>query len=467
VYLTETSPPSALIAEKPQSEPDVRSSDAESFNGRVHVPAVAQEQSFRAPAIVFVAFLLLVFVGLRPFAVRDEESLLAGAAGDGDLVRQIAFVAVFLAASLVALLQPRGRITEVVPAPLAAVLCWCLLSVVWAIEPVIALRRVGLTILVVCTIAACINSIGGAGVLRLLRGVLALVLIANLVSIAVIPQAVHLDGERAADLVGAWRGMHFHKNAAGVIAALSAMVFLAFALETRRWANWALFGGAVVFLVMTRAKTSIALLGIAVAAGLVYRHALRDQSRRPVTLFAMVTGLCVVFILALLNHSALAALLQDPDFLTGRGAIWQALIASVQERPILGVGYGSFWNIGASSPVTQYVDNWVMSAAHGHNGYLDLLVQTGVIGLGLVLLALIVIPLARLMSAGPGSIGLKTLCFSVLVFVVFFNVTESGLVERDRPEWVLFVMMLMLFHARTRSEAVTSTEGVRRRPGIN
>jgi O-antigen ligase len=404
------------------------------------------QDSFGVADITFVAFLLLVFVGLQPFAIRDDQSLLAGAMGAGDSSRQIAYTGVFFASLVIALFKRRVVSLTVVPASLTVVLSWCLLSAAWALEPAIALRRLGLTTLVVLTIALSIQSLGVQRVLKLLRFVLATILIVDLVSIAIVPQAVHLSGEKAADLVGAWRGLHFHKNIAGVVAALSAILFASFAAATRRRRDWLLFAGAMVFLFMTRAKTSIALVGMAVAAGYVYRRALHSPRARFRVLLGMMAGLCVIFAAAALNQDALFSLLDDPELLTGRGAIWQALAASAKDHPFVGVGYGSFWNIGDRTPVTQYSNSWVTLAAHGHNGYLDVLVQVGVIGLALVMIGLFVLPFNRLLSAGAHATSLRALCFSVFVFVTFFNLTESGLLERDRPEWVMFVIMLTVLH---------------------
>src|SRR4051812_6340312 len=45
--------------------------------------------SFGLGDVSWVAFLVLVFVGLQPFAGREEQSLATLATGDGDLARQV------------------------------------------------------------------------------------------------------------------------------------------------------------------------------------------------------------------------------------------------------------------------------------------------------------------------------------------------------------------------------------------
>ena len=94
----------------------------------------------------YVALLLLVFVGLAPFAVRDTTALASGQdinTGAGDLARQICYLLVF-AVIVGCALQQRGlQAFAAVPISLAILLAWCLLSALWAIEPDVTLRRAG------------------------------------------------------------------------------------------------------------------------------------------------------------------------------------------------------------------------------------------------------------------------------------------------------------------------------------
>jgi exopolysaccharide production protein ExoQ len=391
-------------------------------------------------------FMTLVFVGLRPLEIRDEGTLLAGATGDGDLARQIAYLIAFTASLGVGLFYRGTAAFTAIPGSLVIVLAWCFLSVAWAIEPAIAFRRASLTAAVVITLAVQMELLGPYRLLRALRAVLALLLVVNFAAVAVVPHAVHLPGERAADLIGAWRGVHFHKSIAGVIAAISALLFLWFAVETRRRQDWLLFGASMVFLVMTKAKTSIGLVALAVLSGYLYRRMLQRKAHGLPALLTATAIALVVAGVALFYQAELARLLDDPEFLTGRGAIWQVLVTAIEDHPVLGVGYGSFWAIGDATPVASFADSWIKQSAHGHNGYLDVMLQTGGVGLALVALFLILMPLKRLLCDAPRSVNLQVLCFSVLAFTVFFNFTESGFIERDRPEWVFFVIVLLILN---------------------
>jgi O-antigen ligase len=393
---------------------------------------------------VFASFLLLTFVGLEPFTVRDADALRTLGTGDGDVARQIGYLTAFTISAITVVSKRGLGALATVPVSVAAVLAWCFLSVTWAVDPVISFRRVTLTALVVATTIFNVESLGAARTLRTLRVVLAGILIVNWIGVLWVPQAVHLPGEVAEELLGDWRGLHAHKNTAGAISAVSALVFLFFAQHSGRWRDWLLVCGAVVFLILTQAKTSISLFGLTLVAGAIYRYGWRRPRTRRVVIAVFLAALATAVFAAVTEQSRLAQVFSDPALLTGRGAIWHMLLASVKEHPLGGVGYGSFWNIGAAMPLTMYGDNWVTFQVQGHNGYLDMLVQTGGIGLTLLVIGVVFVPLREFATAAPNAIQLRAFLFSLFTFAIFFNLTESSFFQRDRPEWVMFLVVLAL-----------------------
>jgi O-antigen ligase len=60
-----------------------------------------------------------------------------------------------------------------------------------------------------------------------------------------------------------------------------------------------------------------------------------------------------------------------------RLAFWQAAVEMAQERPWLGVGFGNY----ALAYPDYALINWTTSLGHAHNYYLNLLAETGALGL--------------------------------------------------------------------------------------
>lgn len=409
-------------------------------------------ESWLAPA-AYVALLLLVFVGLSPFAVRDTAALSSGQdinAGAGDLARQICYLLVF-AVIAGAALQKRGlRALDAIPVSLAILLAWCLLSALWAVEPAITLRRAGLAIVVVLSAMLSVNTIGVERSLRILRIVLASVLLVNWLSIPFVAQSVHLPGEADIQLIGDWRGLYFHKNIAGAVSALTSIVFFFFAFETRRWIDVLLAIAAAAFTVMTHSIASLGLLPIALAAGGLYRFV----SQRPLDRHIVVVGFAFVLALAAIGviweWGNIARMFANPLGLTGRVAIWQAEIAYIADHPLLGSGFGSFADTGAHSPIYPYAGSaWIGNVAHGHNGYLQLLVTIGVIGFTLAMAGLLVGPLIAFWRNGAG-IEITALLFAIFVFIVLHNAVESDFLEGDGPAWVTFLLALAMLRKQDR-----------------
>ena len=392
----------------------------------------------------FVALLLLVFVGFQPFEVRDAATLAADT-GAGSLARQISYILVF--AAIVAAAYDRHRLDalSVVPLGFFFVLGWCLLSAAWSNVPGVVIRRAGLEFFVVVSVMLSVKTLGPERVLHLWRYVLAGVLIVNWISIPLIPQAVHVPGETDPGLVGDWRGMYFQKNITGAVTAVSAMIFLHYFMRERRWIDLGLLVAALGFLAMTRSKSSIGFLPVALLLGSVYRLAWRRGLDRLIVSVGAALLFVVIAVLAATYSEQISRILGDPSGFTGRTEIWRAEIDYIRDHMWLGAGYGTFADTGGQSPLHDYVDmKWVATQPHGHNGYLQLLVTIGAVGFALSMFAFVVQPFVDFWRRDPENLRLKALLFGIFAFVVLHNFLESDYLESDGATWVSLLMVIAM-----------------------
>ncbi|HTT82243.1 MAG TPA: O-antigen ligase family protein [Rhizomicrobium sp.] len=396
----------------------------------------------------FVCYLLVIFVTLQPFATRDPVTLAGGESGftgAGDVVRQAAYLASFLFVASVAVRDGGFRALLCIPPLLAALLGWCVLSAGWAAAPDVVFRRAVLEIIIVMSAMMSVKMLGVERSLALLRSVLGVVLIINWISIPLVHNAIHLPGETDPVLVGDWRGLYFHKNIAGSVSAITAILFFFQALKMRPLLNMAFCAGAIGFTIMTVSKSSIGLLPVGIAAGCAYRFAWRRGIDRAILscvllLSGLIAGLVLVSYAHLISHA-----LQDPTELTGRTAIWQGEFAFIRDHFMLGGGFGSFADTGAASLLHNYVaDTWVQNISHGHNAYLQLLVTIGVIGFGLAMLAFVVQPAGAFWRFDVTSIEPRSVLLAIFLFMVLHNFLESDFLEGDDPAWVAFLLMLAM-----------------------
>ncbi|HSZ74526.1 MAG TPA: O-antigen ligase [Rhizomicrobium sp.] len=412
-----------------------------------------------AAEAAFAALLLIAFVGFTPFALRTPQVLALGengVSGAGDTARQICYLIVF-AVTVGTAIERRGlRAFANVPVAFAILLIWCVASAAWSLQSAVTLRRAGLEIVVVLSALLSVETLGVEKALRILRGVLIAVLLVNWISIPLTSRAIHQPGELDPSVVGDWRGLYFHKNIAGGMCAISALVFLYFAVARKSRIDWALAAGALGFLVMTHSKSSMGLLPLGVLAGAVYGFAWQRELDRSIVVVAF--GLLLVLAAAAfyLDADAIARVLEDPTQFTGRTAIWHAELSFIRDHPLLGSGFGSFSDTGAASPLHNYVGGgWVEAAAHGHNAYLQLLVTIGGIGFALAMLNFIVFPMVSFWQADRAQLQLYAFLFAIFVFVIFHNVLESDFLEGDGPVWVVFVLMLALLRTHPQKPAVS------------
>jgi len=410
----------------------------------------------------FLLVLLLVFVTLQPFATRDPAVLAAtgaGLGGAGDVVRQLAYLGALALVSVAALDKHGLRAMFSMSPSLALLLVWCGMSALWATAPDVVLRRVALEFVIIASVAIGVSTVGGERSLALTRAVLATVLVINWISILTVQNAVHLPGETETQLVGDWRGLYYHKNIAGAVSAITAILFFFRAMDTRRFAHWALFVAAVGFTIMTRSRSSLGILPFALAAGCIYRATWRRGIDRAILCVFLLLGILAAAAWAGVDAGAISHAFEDPNQLTGRTAIWQAELAFIHDHPLLGYGFGTFSDSGAVPPLHNYVaDVWVQNESHGHNAYLQLLVTVGGVGFLLALIALVAVPARVLWRLDPRNLATKSALASVFVFMVLHNFLESDFMEGDGPAWVAFLVTLaVLRQLNSASRALTGS----------
>jgi O-antigen ligase len=405
---------------------------------------------------VFLVFLLLAFIGLTPFHAPDPVIAQLGAAapsGAGDAMRQVAYLAAFAGIVFIAMRRQGAGAFSALPLVLLGLLTWCVLSALWSPEPAVTIRRAGLAVVLVVSAMMSVETLGAEKAMRLWRWVLLAVLVVNIVSVKFIANAVHPVGEADPALVGNWRGVYVHKNIAGAVGAMTALIFL-FTPRTKvrhKLGDLAVVALALFFTVMTHSKSSMGLLVIAAMAGAVYRIAWRREIDRTIALVA--TGLVIVagIVFFFSDQALFARLFSDPQQFTGRTQIWNAEIAHIRDHPLFGAGFGTFAGTGGVSPLARYVGGWVSSdAANGHNGYLQLLVTVGGIGFALAMVALIVLPAVQFWRRG--ALAEKSVLFSLFVFLVLHNLMETDYLEGDGVAWVSNLLVLAVLGSMRRTE---------------
>jgi O-antigen ligase len=247
---------------------------------------------------------------------------------------------------------------------------------------------------------------------------------------------------------GAWRGIYIHKNGLGRMMVLSALVFLLFAMSSRRyrWVLWAGFCLSVGLIVLSTSKTSLVLFAVLIAL-LPFYQALRWNYTLAVPFF-----ITVIFVgggaatLLITNADTILHAFGRDSTLTGRTELWAAVLDKIWEHPWLGYGYAGFWRglNGGSGDVWSIV-GW--EAPHSHNGFLDLTLDLGLLGLSTFALSVIVVCLRAVTWIRLTKTAENLWPMVYLAFFLLANLTESSLF-RQKPMWLLYVAITFSIHIR-------------------
>jgi len=399
---------------------------------------------------IFLAFLLLAFIGVTPFKASDTLAEQMGAVvqtGAGDSLRQLCYLAVFALILFQAARRHGAALFRALPLFLLVLLLWCVASALWSPEPAVTVRRAGLACVLVISAFLSLEAVGPSRGLAMWRWVLLAVLLINLVSVKFVAAAVHQAGELDPALVGNWRGLYGHKNIAGSVAAMTVLIFLFTPNRSffGRLFDLAVVAASVFFLIGTHSKSSMGLLLVALGLGLAYRLAWRREIDRSIALVALGLVFLAGAVIALADETAISRLLDDPTGFTGRTEIWKAEMAYIRDHPLFGAGFGTFSNTGKASPLAPYVGSWVTSANHGHNGYLQLLVTVGGIGFVFAFAGLLVQPIAAFWRRGDTA--MKALLFALFAFLILHNLMETDFLEGDGVTWVGFLVLLAMLRS--------------------
>ncbi len=252
-----------------------------------------------------------------------------------------------------------------------------------------------------------------------------------------------------------WCGLSTSKNTLGQVVAISALCFVwcivrDFGKKRPGWRLDYLYLAMCCYLLKGSEKAiSVTSLSVFVLGLLLFGAAHRFRNRTS-CLFRLLTISCVAILLVqgvLLIHttypfardSALGLLIRGLGrdiTLSGRTEIWHDVLNVASRDPLLGVGFGGFW-IGRVANIPWDANlSWVLG--EGHNGYFDVYLQIGILGL-LLLLAVVFSARRHIVESLVNDFGYGMFRMTFLIIILLVNVTESTFLRAEHMLWFLFL----------------------------
>lgn len=268
---------------------------------------------------------------------------------------------------------------------------WCLLSPLWAVEPLAALKQ---AVYLLLTIMICYDV---AATMRPRTILHSLLLAVGLIGIINALYAFATGDVKT--------GIFVQKNFMGknmvILWVIAVSVF--FDRGSPRWVRASaigLAGIAALMAFLSESATAVLLVaatgGIILAGALFLLGGLMRLSRMAALCFCLAgTSLGAAAAVSTLQINPVDAVLDHfgkDSTLTGRTLLWTYAEEQIEERPLLGVGADGFWRYW-KSPLVQKIHLEFHKGPNDkfnfHNSYYEIAVHQGLIGLGFAVIALV------------------------------------------------------------------------------
>lgn len=316
--------------------------------------------------------------------------------------------------------------------PMLAFVGLALASAAWSLLPgksVLYAAQAGLGI------CAVIGLVSLASWRELLCGIALAAFLITLLSIATIPAGGLMDEIH----IGAFRGIFPEKNRAAQVFGLGAIAAMTSAALSRNPA-WLVPGlvmaGSVCF---TQSTTSFVALCLGLAILVATELARHRSAFLVIALWAGCTLFAAALIYGLTEPDLFYVAVGDNPTLTGRSDIWPAVMQRIQESPLLGYGYGAFWD--EDNVARKWL--WLeinFEAYNAHNSWLEVWLAIGIGGVVLqawFMLRAIFVGIAALFA--PDDARRTLLAFMLPILAI--SLSESVIGGPEGPTWLVFLVM--------------------------
>ncbi|NEQ47773.1 MAG: O-antigen ligase family protein [Leptolyngbya sp. SIOISBB] len=241
---------------------------------------------------------------------------------------------------------------------------------------------------------------------------------------------------------GAIRGIYSHKNIFGQAMTLSTATFLIytkakFCVDRRL----AYLGFATSFAMVVGSKSSSSLLYTILLIALI--HAIEVlRFRGQLFAWSLVSLASLYFFIVTWQETIMNFILgllgKDPT-LTGRTDIWDVILSKIQERLWLGYGFDGFWHgIYGESFYVRNAVRWDLP--NSHNGFLDLALGLGIIGLALLMLTLWITLIKGLVLLKTDFSWIHVWPVMFIFYTLMINMSESSLGGQNSSQTIFLTI---------------------------
>lgn len=340
------------------------------------------------------------------------------------------------------LIRKGSSLSKSVPVIVILTLFWIFASGIWGPN----FLGTGLKALrassVVLVVFLGVSIVGSERVMRHLPAMFFAMILAQIFAVILLSIGIHPETE--VYVSGAWRGFLPHKNEAGALGGI-AVIFFVRQLMCRVSIFSAFgFGLSTVFLLNTDSVTAVYSSALGVLALLCLAN-LKWSKFSPVLVFLLGLIPLALFSMLVIGTSFVYDLFDDPYEFTGRVALWRIAYSYWELHPFIGNGFRSVFGTPEVDFFAIAETPYSVLAPHPHNGYLDMLSGTGLIGFFLSLFAFLVLPILRALTVRVIEVSNPVpVCIAIILFSSARALFEASILQYDNMAWVLWLLALAI-----------------------
>lgn len=403
----------------------------------------AFEKSFVVVAIILYCGAILPL--MRLVANGDVDVDLT----DGDIVLQMAFSSLYFVTFILLISSKTQSFASIVKSNrglffLILIICS---SFIWSASPLVCLRRIAGIIGTSLFGFYIAMRFSFYDFLRLFYRALLIIAVLSILTAVLLPNyGIHHDYSA---LNGTWRGVFTHKNHLGRAMVIFAIVSFCLLHYTRSKKYYLGIALAFFLIIFSKSATAILILLALLTFGY-YLRSLKGNINAvylKIIVFLVLVVSATIFFIS--NYAFIFAILDKDPTLTGRTFLWQKLMDMVNQSPLLGYGYGSFWlgDTGPSSIIWRQV-GWEPPQAH--NGFIDLMLDLGYVGL-LVFLYIFLSSYFNYIKEYVAKKNMEYLWGILFItFMIIYNFSESGIMRTNDVFWILLIFTLTSYNKKVK-----------------
>jgi exopolysaccharide production protein ExoQ len=340
--------------------------------------------------------------------------------------------------------------------PLVAFSALAPVSTLWSVQPILTLKRSALLMMMTMFGLYMGERYSMEEFARLLAHTLCITMVAVIIIHFVAPAIVIDQRFDYADAAhrGGWRGLSPHKNVFGEYMALAFALLLLVRFRRFRWLRYGFLVSAAVLLVLARSSNAIACALLIIAAMPLWSLSLHKGKRLLLAYtfvaIAFVLGFCMIFGTTSAGTDFLFKMLGRDSTLTGRTELWSMVLPAIMKHPLLGYGYGAFWDNLKGETLGLWTGAGFL-ARGAHNGFLDLGLSYGVLGVPLVVYLFVHYFRIAIDYCRTDSGCVALLPVTYLSLFVLHNMNESDLMQSWRSlPFLMFATIITLLATNRR-----------------